>query len=332
MPYIIIARDDLPDGLLQVQDLKPNRSQRNFPYQKVAQTGYLRNIPNETGTTITAGVIDDTIKGLTAYLLGQVSSGAGAKATASITTVAVASLVDGDFFEISDGENSEEFEFVVTATYGVTSGRTPIDVSALVTANDVRDAIVTAITASETLNVTAASGGAATVSLTNDNQNQATATQDAANSENVANVGFAITSFVGAADSDPLTVSEATVDATDITDLVAAGSALTRSALNTALTTGNLNWNQVAEVLDILAGKEFILEAGTDIGTVEFAPGGGFNDDDLPNPTVFYDTGEFKASWRSGQLSLLRDSGFTYLGAAGAAVSVYDNDGAVYTG
>lgn len=332
MPYIIIARDDLPDGLLQVQDLKPNRSQRHFPYQKVPQTGYLRNIPNETDTTIAAGIIQSTIKGLTAYLLGQVSSGAGAKSAAAITTVAKASLVDGDYFTLSDGENTESFEFVVTATYGVTSGRTPVDVSGIATADAVRDALITAINASETLNITATSGGAATVDLENDNQNQPTADQDAANSENVANVGFAVTSFAGAADSDPLTVAEAVTDATDIIDVVIANRDVSRSGINGALTTGSVTWDQVAEILDILAGKEFILAADTDIGTTEFAPGGAFNDDALPDPTRFYDTGEFKASWRSGNLSILRGSSFSYLGVTGAAVTVYNDDGTVYTG
>ncbi len=89
-----------------------------------------------------------------------------ANSTGSITTVAVASLVDGETFTIRDKARVFTFELDVNGT-GVTAGRVQVNVSTDTTADHVRDRIVTAINASE-CDVTAASGGAATVSITSD--------------------------------------------------------------------------------------------------------------------------------------------------------------------
>lgn len=109
--------------------------------------------------------------------------------TGTITVVAVASLADGDYFTLNDGVNPAVlFEYDVTGD-GVTGGRTAIDVSALTTATEVRDATISAINGvGALLAMTASSGGAAVVNLTMDDE-----TAGAATTENVANAGFLVT-------------------------------------------------------------------------------------------------------------------------------------------
>ncbi len=115
-------------------------------------------------------------------------------ATGTITTVASANLVDGtDFFMLSDGLIQKRFEFDKNAATSVNAIR--IDVSAVLTADQVRDAIIAVMNQSG-LNVVATSGGAATVAITNllpgprGNINMF---------EGVADAGFAVTGMSGGA-------------------------------------------------------------------------------------------------------------------------------------
>lgn len=105
--------------------------------------------------------------------------------TGTITTVAGASLLDSDYFTLKDGINNYVFEF--DSDGAVTPGRTAVPYTALLSANEVRDAIITAVNASP-ITMTASSGGAATVNLAMDYS-----TGGETNTENVANAGFAVT-------------------------------------------------------------------------------------------------------------------------------------------
>lgn len=84
---------------------------------------------------------------------------AGAPATGSIVTPAAASILDGETFTLDDGINTPVvFEFD-TVPDGVGGGNEVVDISAAVTADDVRDVMVTAINASTApLGITAAPG------------------------------------------------------------------------------------------------------------------------------------------------------------------------------
>jgi hypothetical protein len=330
MPYVLKIRDDIPAGVLQGPlDLLPNTVQRKFPYEKVGQTGYRLDVPN-AAVAVTAGVTNAEYAGLTAWFLSSVSSGAGAAATAAITTDTVANLADGETFTISDGSNSVTFEFVKTAGIAVAPPNIAVDISADTTADDVRDTIIGVVNGS-ILNVTAADGGASTVDLTNDNQNIATADQNATNSETSASGTFAITDFAGATDSDSLTPAEAAQDAQDVIDELAAGNALTLAAINAALTTGSVLAEQVSEILDILAGRHWVVPAGSTVETGgAFVPGtGAFADDVVPFRRLYL-TGAFRMSWAEGRLSKMRSADFTYGGTTGAAVVAYADDGSLF--
>jgi len=121
-------------------------------------------------------------------------------ATGTITTIVVANLIDGETFFLDDGINPEvTFEFDVTGD-GVTGGNTAVDVSALTTADEVRDAIIAAVTAlaSSVLALAATDGGAATVDLSNEFGGvvgNLTPTIDT-----VADAGFIVTAMAGGVD------------------------------------------------------------------------------------------------------------------------------------
>lgn len=81
--FLIMRRTDIPDGVLQVVDLYPNTSSKNYIYPPgLGQTGYVMNIPADlvdgsVGAAPTFTVSAD-VSGLGAYLLGNIDTGAGA--------------------------------------------------------------------------------------------------------------------------------------------------------------------------------------------------------------------------------------------------------------
>jgi len=69
MPYICLARTDIPDGTVQVLDLRPNSSQRNLIYEPPGQTRYINRAVNETPVAIPAtGAVYADVNGLRAYI------------------------------------------------------------------------------------------------------------------------------------------------------------------------------------------------------------------------------------------------------------------------
>lgn len=83
MPFLVMRRADIPDGVLQQVDLWPNTSSRNYVRTpKPGQTGYIRNRP--TNTTLVGNVAlgppvvaTAELTGLSAYLIGNIDTGAG---------------------------------------------------------------------------------------------------------------------------------------------------------------------------------------------------------------------------------------------------------------
>lgn len=99
--YLIMRRTDIPDGTLQVVDLWPNTSSKNYIYPPgLGQTGYIHNIPNEplTGSVNAGPPVTATVelRGLAAYLIGNIDTGGaagGAPFTAAEADTAAAGLV-----------------------------------------------------------------------------------------------------------------------------------------------------------------------------------------------------------------------------------------------
>jgi hypothetical protein len=143
----------------------------------------------------------------------------------------------------------------------------------------------------------------------------------------------------GAGPGDPpFTAAQATAAATAIYAAATAGTALTLAAVNAllaaqvALTELNAQGSTgvLTEVLGILAGRVYTIPAGTALsnGAGNFvARSGSFTDAGQFRP--IYDTGTFRVSLLNGNLSKMKGATFSYLGAASAAIAVYDDDGTV---
>jgi len=99
MPFICARRTDIPNGLLQVLDLRPNTSQRNLIYDPDGQSKYLRQPENDTVVTAqpggggTAIITVGTLSGLAAYIIDNVATGAGDAMTAAEANAAAASIL-----------------------------------------------------------------------------------------------------------------------------------------------------------------------------------------------------------------------------------------------
>lgn len=113
----------------------------------------------------------------------------------SIATVAGASLVDGEVFVINDGTNpAVTFEFDSNASVVQTPTLRAVTFSGASTADQIRDAIISAINNAPALNIIAESGGAALVKLTNKNPGTA---GNQTITETVVNAGFVVTGMSG---------------------------------------------------------------------------------------------------------------------------------------
>lgn len=75
--FICNRRSDIPPGVLQVLDLRPNESQRNLIYEPPGQTKYLNRPQNDLIQTQGTGPITTTLefKGLAAYLIDHIEAG-----------------------------------------------------------------------------------------------------------------------------------------------------------------------------------------------------------------------------------------------------------------
>ena len=73
--FVVMQRTDIPSGVLQMTELKPNDSQRNYIYEPPGQTQYVKNIPTQSVVATTgAGPIttNASYQGLAAYLIDTI--------------------------------------------------------------------------------------------------------------------------------------------------------------------------------------------------------------------------------------------------------------------
>lgn len=98
MPYIAMRRSDIPNGVLQVVDLKPNTSQRSFIYDPGSgQTGYVRQIPTASTILSSGGAASALLRdaqGLSAYLVDVVEDAvSGAALTDAVVNAAAVAII-----------------------------------------------------------------------------------------------------------------------------------------------------------------------------------------------------------------------------------------------
>jgi hypothetical protein len=118
--------------------------------------------------------------------ISNLTTGIGFAAIGSITTIIAANIVDGEVFVLKDGVNPPvTFEFDKGG--GVAVGNEAVDITLAVTADDVRDAIISAVGGASLLAISATSGGSALVLLQNNSLGTA---GNQAIIEGVADIGF----------------------------------------------------------------------------------------------------------------------------------------------
>jgi hypothetical protein len=222
MPFVLMARTDIPDGVLQLTELKPNDSQRNYIYETEGQTQYVKNMP-ASDTVVTAGggpiTTVGTYAGMAAYLIDNVEDqAAGLPALTAAMANAAAAVIE------------------LEAQAGL-----PLDSAALIVL------------------------------------------------------------------------------------LVAVG-ATAGTGVDVNGSTGS-----VEDILGILAGRDYVLPAGSQVedggAAFDATVSGSFTNDG--EYKKLYDTSAFKISNGSGQLAGFKAATFNYDGAAGAALTVYADDGTV---
>jgi len=131
--YLSLRRNDIPQGSLQITDLRPNTSQRNLIYEPVGQTGYV--IPTHTpqNGAITALVASDpdgsggnthlstaaTEYGLQAYLRDRVNANPGAANTSlSVAQAATAANAIVDRMSAAQSITITDINTILTAAVG----------------------------------------------------------------------------------------------------------------------------------------------------------------------------------------------------------------------
>lgn len=354
MPYIIMKRDDVPAGILQVLDLEPNTSQRNYTLDPPGQTKYIDPVENDPVVTYQPAGIGTPILayteayGLAAWFLTNVNDGSGAAATGTIS-IGAGNAAPGDTASVGTsvlGGPNVTFTFVA----GVPLSPTQVTIGATEDATSVNlaNAINNSINGlTPYLSAVAPGGGPPSdVDMT------AATDGSAQNGFTLAVVGANLAvsgaTFAGGADSVALTGAEANTDAQDVLDLLAFGDltsaagVLTLAAINGALTTGQITATQLTQVLDILAGRRYFLpryvQIDADGSTFSVQPpvgtsgGPGF----IPGTLrPIFHTGSLQLSFAVGELSEFTANSFVYAGVPGnpngEAVVVYNDDGTFYT-
>jgi hypothetical protein len=126
MPYLVMQRADIPNGVLQVEDLRPNTSQKNSIYEPgLGQSGYVRQVPTPSTVATTAAAPDIFIvgmqTGLAAYLIDTVEDASTAALTAAVANAAAAGIIARVRSGLKLEETDVDAELI---TAGATGGTT----------------------------------------------------------------------------------------------------------------------------------------------------------------------------------------------------------------
>lgn len=331
MPFIIKKRTDIPDGALQITDLKPTNPTKDQIFAPPAQNIYpasptVGSVKLRTDGTDVYFAAEST--GLAGWFAANVSTGVAVAATGTITVAVVPT--NGDTITINGN--------VLTATTGArTSGGDDFSIDSgtvngvateiAAAINDVAnsyDGDVSASPAGAVVTLTAVTPGAAGNSITLATDNAVAITLSGA-------------TLTGGSNDPAMSATEATTSAQDVYDAMGIGDLgttpvqPTRAIINGLITNGAISALAYPEFLAVLAGASYTIPAGTQIQTSgEFSGGSGT----LENRRTILRTSSLLLSVDSGELSELADHGYSYkgaTGAGGAAVVVIEDDGTFLT-
>lgn len=347
MPYIIMKRNDIPDGTLQVLDLEPNVSQRNLTLDPPGQTKYVNAVENDTVVTTGTGpiVMHRAAKGLAAWIITNTNDGTGAAGTGTFTVAVATPINPGDtvtvgaqlFTAVAGARTSGSNDFSLAS--GTDAG-VALDLAAAI--NDPANGaaqpgglsnLVTAVPAAAVVTITANLDGTA--------GNLVLASSNGA--------GFSPVGMAGGVDAGPVAAADANTGAAAVLalygfgDLTSAAGTLQLADINGALVGGAaITAAQLPDVLNLLAGAKYRVPRGVQIAdgggvwdvqpSVGSAGGPGFVANS--NRALFLNDG-LPLSFVVGELAEFTDSSFVYAGVAGnpngEAVVVYNDDGSFFT-
>lgn len=331
MPYVIKKRTDIPDGALQITDLKPMDPMKDQIYAPTAQNFYpatpvVGELRLRTdGTDVYFG---SESTGLAGWFAANVSTGVAVAATGTITIDAVPT--NGDTITINGN--------VLTATTGArTPGSDDFSIDSGTT-----DGVATEIAAAINDGANSFSGDVSASAATNVVTLTAVTPGSAGNSitlatDNATDIILSGATLTGGADDPSLSVTEAKQNAQDVLAALEIGNLAatpvqpTRAILNGAITTGTIGAGVYAELLAVIAGAEYTIPAGTQIqASGEYSAASGT----LENRRTLLRTSSLLMSVDRGQLATLLDNDYDYkgaTGAGGAAVIVVEDDGTFLT-
>lgn len=209
------------------------------------------------------------------------------QAVNTITTVAGASLVDGDRFTIDDGKTVRIFEFDTDGQakdrgLGSLAPNGPLNVILIpftggLSADQIRDLVIAAVNGAGTLDVVASSGGAAAVAVTHN--------QPGANNvrvfETVANAGFTIAVTTAGSLSGVAALRDR--ESIDTLEIWTTGGAapVSLTCKLWAYTHRSRRWNQVASGATAVPSTPIVPVSGNDASRAEVMPSGLANADRL---------------------------------------------------
>lgn len=275
MPFICLAQADIDDGTVNILDLLPNSSLRNLVLDPEGQTQYVNRVLNDTNVIAdaTTGEALFTTSGLASYLADRVQPGGAEAATGTVT---IASATAGDtvtiggvtFTAVAGGATASNQEFDDVANSG-SNAATATSLEAAINDATSQGLIeagnggvsATANAASDVVTLTATVTGS-TGELT----------LASSNGTRLAVSGATLTRTASDAWTQPqlVTASEAIITRLD------AGQSLTLSDVNTILSAvggdltgsgGSGSTGTLDELLSILAGREYTVEAGAALNT-----------------------------------------------------------------
>lgn len=279
MPYICLATDNIPDGVLQVLDLSPNTSQRNASIDPPGQTRYINRVQNQPlAVNATSGLTTKDARGLTAYLVAKVEPLGLTQATATVTvanaaaadTVTIAGVV---FTAVNGVPNAALRQWRDVAGTG-SNANTATSLAAAIN-NAAGQALITAAIGGGVTVTASALAAVVTLTLSSTGSaDVADATLATSNNARLAKSGAYLALAVGvpsaAAYADAAADLIARVDAGESLEIADVNTVLSASlGGSTELTDagGSRSAGSLAELLDLLAGRGFSLDKGTAIFT-----------------------------------------------------------------
>lgn len=290
MPYICLARTDIPDGTLQVLDLFPNTSLRS-DIDPPGQTRYLNRVQNDnividpaTGQTRRPDAPMQAIRGIQAYLVDVVDPGGLEAETQTIEilvglTAGDTITIDGPsgaavvFEAVAGGADASAQEFNDVANSGSAINTAASLVSAInhATSQGLLEESIGGAASGET--ITAANGGTAVVVITADARPGTNYLQTTL-AESTGGVRVTLGGSEMVRTTQRWTSATAAAAATALIARLDAGSTLRLADINTVLdgvvsdteltnAGGSASGGSVADILDLLAGRGYQIPAGS---------------------------------------------------------------------